>query len=87
MSDVLEIRELSFDGPNLLVVEAVVDQMVLTHQGNQYDPPEWGAALCRGTMQLHPEDLMPSTDKELQQMISDRIIDWAPIDWSDCTDE
>lgn len=87
MAEILQIHDLSFDGPDLLVVEALVDQMVLVHQGNQYDPPEWGPAMCRGTLYIQSEDLIPPTDRELQQMLQSRITDWAPIDWSDCTDE
>ena len=87
MADVLDIHDLRFDGPDCLVVEAVVDQMVLTRPGSYYDPPEWGPALCRGTMYFSGEDLMPATDAELRKMLGYRIDDWAPVDLSDFLDD
>lgn len=83
MSDVIEIRELTFDGPELLVVEALVDQMVITHHQTQLEPAEWGPAVCRGSMHFSTEDLMPATDAELCKLLSERVDDWAPVDQSD----
>lgn len=83
MSDVLEIHELTFDGPDLLVVEALVDQMVITRSQSQLEPEEWGPAVCRGSMHFCVEDLMPPTDTELRKMLSDRVDDWALVDQSD----
>ena len=87
MADVLDIHDLRFDGPDRLVVEAVVDQMVLTRPGSHIDPPEWGPALCRGSMHFSGEDLMPATDAQLKQMLGYRIDDWAPVDITDCFDD
>lgn len=87
MADVLEIHDLRFDGADRLVVEAVVDQMVLTRPGSPLDPPEWGPALCRGSMYFSSEDLMPATDTELKQLLGYRIDDWAPVDISDFIDD
>ena len=85
MSDVIEIRDLYFDGDRL-VVEAVVDGVVLTRQQSELDPPEWGPALCRGSFDLHEEDLIPASDDGLRQLLTNRIDDWAPIDTSDWDD-
>lgn len=87
MADVLEIHDLHFDGPDRLVVEAVVDQMVLTRPQTQFDEPEWGPALCRGTMYLSDEDLMPATDADLKQLLGNCIDDWAPVDLTDLLDD
>jgi hypothetical protein len=39
--------------------------------------------LCRGSFYLSDEDLIPATDAELAELLSDRIDDWAPIDPDD----
>lgn len=87
MADVLEIHDLHFDGPDRLVVQAVVDQMVLTRPQTHLDEPEWGPALCRGTMHFSGEELMPATDAELKQLLSHVIDDWAPVDVTDVLDD
>ena len=80
MSQVLEIDSLEFDPDGLIRVTAVVDQVVLTHHATQWDPEEYGSALCRGSFYLSDEDLIPATDAELCKLIAERVDDWAPID-------
>lgn len=80
MSRVLEIHEIQFDGDHLLVT-ALVDDAVLVRGQTLLDPPEWGPALCRGSMLMDSETLIPSTDSELCALVGSRIDDWAPIDW------
>lgn len=82
MSRVLEIRDLEFDGDRLLV-SALVEDAVLVRRQNQIDPPEWGPAVCRGTMHMDQEVLIPATDAELRTMLSEGVDDWAPIEWDD----
>jgi hypothetical protein len=83
MCEVLEIHEVRFDASDLLVVEAVVSDMVLTHAASRLDPPEWGPALCRGTMLLCEEDLIPASEYEFKKLLTSRVLDWAPLDQSD----
>ena len=78
MSDVIEIRDLCFDGDRL-VVEALVDHVVLTRQQSEWDPPEWGPALCRGSFLFCDDDTVPATDKEMVRLISERIDTWKVI--------
>ena len=66
MSRVLEIDSLEFDPDGLIRVTAVVDEVVLTHHATQWDPEEYGSALCRGSFYLSDEDLIPATDATLQ---------------------
>ena len=80
MSQVLEIDSLEFDPDGLLRVVAVVDEMVLVRKQTILDPPEWGAALCRGSFYLSDEDLIPATDAQLCKLISERVDDWAPVE-------
>jgi hypothetical protein len=78
MSDVIEIRDLCFDGDRL-VVEALVDGVVLTRQQSELDPPEWGPALCRGSFLFCDDDRIPATDKEMIRLIVDRIDTWEVL--------
>lgn len=78
MSDVIEIRDLSFDGDRL-VVEALVDDVVLTRQQSELDPPEWGPALCRGSFLFCDDDTVPATDKEMVRLIAERIDTWEVL--------
>jgi hypothetical protein len=78
MSDVIEIRDLSFDGDRL-VVEAVDDGVVLTRQQSELDPPEWGPALCRGSFLFCDDDTVPATDKDMIRLIAARIDTWEVI--------
>jgi hypothetical protein len=79
MSEVIEIRDLSFDGDRL-VVEAVVDDAVLTRQQTELDPPEWGPALCRGSLLFSDDDRIPATDRDMNRLISDRVDNWEVIE-------
>jgi len=85
MSHVVQIDELHFDGDHL-VVYAVIDDAVLVYAQTELDPPEWGPALCRGTLYFSDEDLIPATDAELQDLLADRVDDWAPVEASSWDD-
>ena len=82
MSDVIEIRDLSFNG-DCLVVEALVDGVVLTRQQTELDEAEWGPALCRGSFFFCDDDRIPATEKEMIRLIADRVNMWEVIgnDW------
>lgn len=86
MSRVLSIEDLRFELDGLLVVDAVVDDAVVVRPQTYMDPAEWGPALCRGSVYLSDEDLIPATDAELCKLLSERIDDWAPVDTSDWDD-
>ena len=83
MNQVLDIESLEFDPDGLVRVTAVVDEMVLTHHATQWDPEEYGPALCRGSFYLSDEDLIPATDADLCKLTAARIDDWAPVDADD----
>jgi len=87
MTQVLEIDSVTFeDGGRRLVVDAVIDDAVLVRSQSYFEPAEWGPALCRGSFELHEEDVIPSSDAGFKQLISDRIDDWTPLDQSDLYD-
>jgi len=87
MSQVLEIEDLWFeDGGSRIVVDAVVDGMVVVIPQSNLYPAEWGPALCRGSFELHEEDVIPSSDAGFRELLAQRVDDWAPIDQSDWYD-
>lgn len=79
---VLSIEDMKFNG-DTLVVDAIIEDAVLTHKQTLVDPPEWGPGLCRGTLYFPADFLIPATDRELMQMLSERVDDWALVDVSD----
>lgn len=78
MTTVLEIRDIRCDG-DLLVVDAVIEDAVLTAQATHLDPPEYGPALCRGTLYVSDDTRIGPTDTELMAMFARDIHDWEPI--------
>lgn len=76
--NILAIEDLTFDGDTLRVT-AVVEDAVLTRRATQLEPEEWGPGLCRGTVYFSDETLIPATDAELIQMLSDAIDDWVVL--------
>ena len=86
MSEVLQIEDLYFDGDDLVRVEAVVDDVVLTRRASREEPEEWGPALCRGTMYFCEDDRVPASDEDMKVLLSHRVEDWAPVDLTDCCD-
>ena len=85
MSQVQSIEELHFEGDHL-VVDAVVDDMVVRYAQTAFEPAEWGPALCRGTWHMDDEALIPATDAEFMDILSENVTDWAPVDLSDLYD-
>ena len=75
MNRVLSIEELRFERGDLLIVDAVVEEMVIVIPQTQFEPAEWGPALCRGSFYLHEEDLIPASDDGLRKLLSERIDD------------
>lgn len=78
MTVVLEIRDIRCDG-DLLVVDAVIEDSVLTAPATHLDPPEYGPALCRGTLYVSDDTRIGPTDADLMAMFGEKICDWEPI--------
>jgi hypothetical protein len=89
-SMILSVEDFTFDCDTLLVT-AVVEDARITRQQTEREPAEYGPGLCRGTMHFCADTLIPATDAELMQMLSDRIDDWALIptdsDFEEVSDE
>lgn len=78
MTVVLEIRNIQCDG-DYLVVDALVEDSVLTAAATHLDPPEYGPALCRGTLYVSDDTRIGPTDWELMDMLGREIDDWKLI--------
>ena len=79
MTVVLEIRDIRCDG-DFLVVDALVEDAVLTAHATHLDPPEYGPALCRGTLYVSDDTRIGPTDADLMVMLGNEITDWEPIE-------
>ena len=84
--DVLEIYDIRFNPDGRCDVEAVVEDSVVVIPQTEYDPAEWGPAMCRGSFYLCEDDVMPATDDGMRRLLSERINNWELVDCSDWAD-
>ena len=85
--DVLEIYDIRFNPDRRCDVEAVVEDSVVVIPQTEYDPAEWGPAMCRGSFYLCEDDVMPATDAGMRRLLSERINNWELVDCSDWADD
>jgi hypothetical protein len=85
--DVLEIYDIRFNPDGRCDVEAVVEDSVVVVPQTNYDPAEWGPAMCRGSFYLCEDDVMPATDAGIRRLLSERINNWEVVDCSDWADD
>ena len=85
--DVLEIYDIRFNPDGRCDVEAVVEDSIVVIPQTEYDPAEWGPAMCRGSFYLCEDDVMPATDAGMRRLISERINNWEMVDQSDRADD
>jgi hypothetical protein len=85
--DVLEIYDIRFNPDGRCDVEAVVEDSIVVIPQTQYDPAEWGPAMCRGSFYLCEDDVMPATDAGMRRLLSERINNWELVDCSDWADD
>lgn len=85
--DVLEIYDIRFNPDGRCDVEAVVDDSIVVITQTDYDPAEWGPAMCRGSFYLCEDDVMPATDAGMRRLLSARINNWEVVDCSDRADD
>ena len=85
--DVLEIYDIKFNPDGRCDVEAVVEDSIVVIPQTEYDPAEWGPAMCRGSFYLCEDDVMPATDAGMRRLLSERINNWELVDCSDWADD
>ena len=81
MTDILYIQHREVvHGPCGWSVEfqAVVDDVVQTSCATLYDPPEFGSAVCSGSLLLADDDPLPQTDDEFAEL-AEQVATWTPI--------
>jgi hypothetical protein len=85
--DVLEIYDIRFNPDGRCDVEAVVEDSVVVIPQTEYDPAEWGPAMCRGSFYLCEDDVMPATNAGMRRLLSERVNNWELVDCSDWADD
>lgn len=85
--DVLEIYDIRFNPDGRCDVEAVVEDSIVVIPQTDYDPAEWGPAMCRGSFYLCEDDVMPATNAGMRRLLSERINNWELVDCSDWADD
>ena len=85
--DVLEIYDIRFNPDGRCDVEAVVEDSIVVIPQTEYNPAEWGPAMCRGSFYLCEDDVMPATDAGMRRLLSERINNWELVDCSDWADD
>jgi hypothetical protein len=85
--DVLEIYDIRFNPDGRCDVEAVVEDSIVVIPQTEYDPAEWGPAMCRGSFYLCEDDVMPATDAGMRRLLSERVNNWELVDCSDWADD
>ena len=68
------------DGKDTIYIEAMVDDIIETRAATLLDPPEYGPAVCWGTVLLSEEvgDHYRPPSKELEDMLDD-VQNWQII--------
>ena len=52
--------------------QAVIDEVVQTSCATLYDPPQYGSAVCEGSIMLADDDPLPMTDAEFAELASSK---------------
>ena len=81
MTDILHIRHREIvTGPFGVSVQfqAVVDDVVQVSCATRFDPPQYGSAICSGSLLLADDDPLPMTDAEFTEL-AQLVHDWQPI--------
>lgn len=65
---------------NTVFVRAVVEDMVEIYPATQYDPPEYGPAVCETEFELNEDEVLPENDEELIDYLNELSLDWLVLD-------
>jgi hypothetical protein len=66
-----------------VTVEAVVEDVIQTYPATQFDPPEYGPALCRASFCLEENEILPKDEEQLIDYLEDLDLDWEVIPMDD----
>lgn len=65
---------------NEVYVRAVVEDIVLLHQQTQYDPPEYGPALCEVSFELDEGQAIPEDEEEVIEYLEQLDLNWQVVE-------
>jgi hypothetical protein len=65
---------------NTVFVRAVVEDMVEIYPATQYDPPEYGPAVCETEFELNEDEVLPENEEELIDYLNELSLDWLVLD-------
>ena len=68
---------------NQIYVRAIVEDMIEIYPATQYDPPEYGPALCEARFELDEDELLPEGEDALLDYLDELDLDWKVLDNSD----
>jgi hypothetical protein len=68
---------------NRIYVRAIVEDIIEIYPTTQYDPPEYGPALCETSFELDEDELLPEGEDALLDYLNELYLDWRIIDTSD----
>lgn len=62
--------------------DALVEDVVVVSAATRWDPEQWGAARCKGSLLLEEDELPPSPDAPDDELraIAEGVEVWDPID-------
>lgn len=72
------IYDISKEGDKV-TVKAVVEDSVLVYSGTNYDPPEYGPALCEASFELEENEILPGDEDQLIDYLERLNLDWEVI--------
>jgi hypothetical protein len=72
---------------NAVIIQAVIEDSVLTYAESRQDPAEYGPALCETTISTDTYDDLPlESEDQLIEYIQNLSLDWKVVDQSDIYD-
>lgn len=81
MSDIIEIQDRKIvHGPCGWSVDftAVVNDIVQISAATQFDPPQFGSAVCEGSVLLSDDDQLPTMHSEFYEL-AELVENWQPV--------
>jgi hypothetical protein len=64
-------------------VEAIIEDVVLTHPQTYFEPAEYGPGLCVACFTLEDEEIFPTTEYEQMEFLESLDLDWELVDNTD----
>jgi len=82
MTDILELHSFELvegpSGPFIRFVARIADAIQVSC-ATLYDPPQFGSALCRGSLLLGDDDPLPLTEQDFS-VLAYEVSTWVPIE-------